>query len=216
MSGYRAFYIPIVLICVIHACSDPVKILPLGDSITDGDSLHQSYRRQLWLKLDSAGFNMDFIGSKNLNGYHDHPPLFDDYTPDIVLLHIGTNDVFKCHETDTILSNIKRIIETLRNDNPSVKILLAQIIPLAAADLLGFDDTYCDSTKSLNTRIIELNELLPELVKDSYMETSPIILVDHYSRIDPASHLFDGIHPDEAGEKIMAAAWFSALEEFVN
>ena len=47
-----------------------VRILPLGNSLTDGDGEHNSYRKPLWHMLDSAGFNADFIGSKNLNGIH--------------------------------------------------------------------------------------------------------------------------------------------------
>ncbi len=43
----------------------PVNILPLGNSITNGTSSFNSYRRPLWNLLHKAGYNFDFIGSWN-------------------------------------------------------------------------------------------------------------------------------------------------------
>lgn len=58
------------------------KILPLGDSITDGDAQHDSYRRALWHLLRTAGFKGDFVGSRRLNGYYDDPPPHPDFDQD--------------------------------------------------------------------------------------------------------------------------------------
>jgi hypothetical protein len=44
-----------------------VKILPLGDSMTQGEAGHFSYRRPLWKMLDSAGYKVDFVGSLRTN-----------------------------------------------------------------------------------------------------------------------------------------------------
>ena len=43
--------------------SAAVRIMPLGDSITQGEHVEQGYRRGLWLKLNAAGFDVDFVGS---------------------------------------------------------------------------------------------------------------------------------------------------------
>jgi lysophospholipase L1-like esterase len=224
-----------------------VRILPLGNSITDGDGEHNSYRRPLWLMLDSAGFNVDFIGSKNRNGYDDNlppnpdfdldheghagwtsydvmsgpdgwdqqretlPEWLEQYTPDIVLMHIGTNDIFGCKSAASILTNINRIIEVLRNDNPRVIIFLAQILPLAGAEKLGFDDRYCNPSKTLNQLIVELNNTIAANIENLSNAESPVYLVDQYSGINPDIDLFDGIHPNETGEVKMAEAWYSKL-----
>ena len=53
-------------------CIDPVRIMPLGDSITydshSGDirpsSLRTSYRQPLWLSLTGTGYNVDFVHLK--------------------------------------------------------------------------------------------------------------------------------------------------------
>ena len=42
-----------------------VTIAPIGDSITNGGNGRPSYRRALWQKLQQAGYDVDFVGSKN-------------------------------------------------------------------------------------------------------------------------------------------------------
>ena len=44
-----------------------LKIMPLGDSITEGD-LYGGYRVNLKQMMDNAGFNTDFVGRKTTNG----------------------------------------------------------------------------------------------------------------------------------------------------
>lgn len=93
---------------------------PLRKLITQADKTHLSYRFALWQKLRIENVRFDFIGTMNTN-YGGNPafpdPAFDKdheghrgwradqllaslpswlggYTPDIVLLHVGTNDMF--------------------------------------------------------------------------------------------------------------------------
>ena len=40
-----------------------VNILPLGNSLTNGTNVYNSYRRYLWQMLHKANYNFDFIGS---------------------------------------------------------------------------------------------------------------------------------------------------------
>ena len=54
------------------------------------------------------------------------------YTPDMVLVELGTNEVFQCVPAKEAMNNISSIIDILRNKNPHVKIFLAQIPPLGA------------------------------------------------------------------------------------
>jgi predicted small lipoprotein YifL len=42
----------------------PLRIMPLGDSITEAEAGHNSYRRVLWKRLNGAGCSVDFVGSK--------------------------------------------------------------------------------------------------------------------------------------------------------
>src|SRR4051812_10644883 len=89
-----------------------VRVMPLGDSITDGFNVPGGYRIDLWQKLVAGGYRIDFVGSGR-NGPtslsdHDHEGhsgwtiaqidanvvnWLRSTTPRTVLLHIGTNDI---------------------------------------------------------------------------------------------------------------------------
>ena len=58
-----------------------IKILVLGDSITQAESNRASYRYPLWKKLVDAGLDFDFVGSMNrqFGQYNPGPPPHDDY-----------------------------------------------------------------------------------------------------------------------------------------
>src|SRR3982751_4842369 len=53
-----------------------VRVMPLGDSITEGTQVPGGYRIGLWQRVSSNGYRVDFVGSQfngpsNL-GDHDH------------------------------------------------------------------------------------------------------------------------------------------------
>ncbi|MFO1501126.1 MAG: DUF642 domain-containing protein [Verrucomicrobiota bacterium] len=207
------------------------RILCLGDSITQGDGSYNSYRRPLWQRLSWSGFSVDFVGSMTLNGSTLPPnPDFDlhheghsgwradeirnalpgwlaNYTPDVVLLHIGSNDVFQNEGGPNFLAqtvgDIHGIIRFLQADNPSVTILLAKIIP--AQNRTTPTDT------SWGSRITALNSQIDSIASSTTTTTSRVLVVDQYSGFNPSSDTSDGIHPNSAGEAKMASKWFDTL-----
>lgn len=197
----------------------PITILPLGDSITEMASWDRtSYRRPLWQLLTSNGYQVDFVGSvvdqSNVSDFdlnHEGhsgwtadqilgslPTWQQNYRPDVVLLHIGTNDLRLGQDIDETAAEIGRIIDTLRANNPQVVILLAKIIPTTT----GYAD-----------RIPQLNDQIAQVARAKTWENAPVIIVDHYSGFDPYKELFDGVHPNASGEWKMAQRWFWALTQ---
>ncbi|MGB3150760.1 MAG: putative Ig domain-containing protein [Maribacter sp.] len=225
-----------------------LKVLPLGNSITEGEDVHASYRRVLWNELKDDGYNIDFVGSKFFSGFFDLLPpegdLFDmhheghsgwdtnniisgagfdpgrgtlstwlnGYTPDAVLLHLGTNDVFNCRTNSQVLSDMDTIISLLRADNPNVVIFLAKIVPMGNSSILGFDDTYCNNGQTLSQMVTSLNNALTSYVPTKDTPHSPVILVDQNSNISVTADMYDGIHPNGQGEEKMAQKWFDAIQ----
>lgn len=200
--------------------SNPIKIMPLGDSITQGVTNQNSYRRLLWFDLLNAGYNVDFVGSIRwtTEGITPPTPDFDldnegyggwtsqqildnidgiatNNRPDIVLLHIGTNDLNINKTPQSIIDNINRTIQKLRQSNPNVKVLLAQIIPDGNPD-----------------RSPQLNSLIPTLASQISTSQSPVIVVDQYSDFNGSSDTLDTYHPNNTGELKMATRWFNALK----
>ncbi|HDQ40389.1 MAG TPA: cellulose-binding protein [Desulfonatronum sp.] len=192
--------------------------MPLGDSITQGNRHQNSYRRPLWHILEEAGLSVDFVGSQRRNHWGGPPdPDFDpDHEghwgwradqiltrlhkwtaaarPDIVLIHLGTNDLAHSKEPEVIADELSAAIQVLRTHNPRVAVLVAQLI----------DNAF------ISPLVQDLNEVIKGLAAGSTPE-SPIIIVDQWTGFDPRMHTYDGTHPNEAGERFMARRWAEAL-----
>ena len=223
-----------------------IKILPLGNSITNGTDKFNSYRRDLWKLLAKAGLNVDFIGSWNKHHMGgevpdsdfdmDHeghsgwtvanmfsPPSWDSargniyqwltrYTPDIVLVELGTNDVFQCRKPADIIEDMQKLIAVLRANNPSVKIFIAQIPPLG---IKWRDKNLCGNNYTYDSTIKVLNGMIASLCRSAGKSESPVVAVDQYSGIDPAVNMYDDIHPNAIGEAVMAKRWFDAIYKWL-
>ena len=104
--------------------SSTVKIMPLGDSITLGYPGDEGYRKNLYLDMINSGFNVDFVGSqKNGVGFDNDHEGYVGYQAnqirdnvygwlvnnpaDVVLLHIGTNDVESGQDVAGIVSEVE-------------------------------------------------------------------------------------------------------------
>ena len=200
-----------------------IKILPLGDSITQGGEGYASYRRSLWFLLQDAGFNVDFIGHqiKHHGDLSDNLKDFDlnheghwawetgeldekldgwlkGYTPDIVLLHVGTNDFDRGQSNESTMQEIKSIIAKLRKNNAKVAIFIAKIIPMKNKD-----------TSSINNSIALL-------VDAQNTQKSPLVIVDQYTDYEPLVDNHDNYHPNSKGEDKIANKWFEVLEDYLQ
>ncbi|MCC0175772.1 hypothetical protein I4641_02100 [Waterburya agarophytonicola K14] len=194
----------------------------LGDSITQGDKERNTYRRPLWQKLEEADFTtVDFVGSQteNSDGPNPNPDFdldheghsgfrtdeillqLDDWVesaqPDVVLIHLGTNDILQVQSAESTVDELGQVIDTLRDENPNVTIFLAQIIP----------------TINNNDELLALNEQIPVLAEEKDLEDSPIIVVDQFSGFSLADDTYDSIHPNSDGEDKIAEQWFAGLSE---
>ncbi len=204
---------------------ETVRIMPVGDSITAGRYIggsgdtYTSYRRPLWFDLQNGGYNVDFVGDRQ-RGYGNKDFDMDmsgdggwpaqwvvgnitnwmvDYDPDIILLHIGTNDLLRGEGEANAIADIQEIISRVRNVKPDTIIFIAQVFPL---DHNGYTEDL------LNAQIATLSNLsTPE---------SPIIIVDQNTGINLATQSYDNIHPNLAGEEEMAVRWFAALTPILD
>ena len=135
------------------------------------------------------------------------------YTPDIVLIELGTNDVFQCRKPTDMFANLNVILHLLREKNQHVKIFLAQIPPMGKQ---WSDKKLCSNDTTYAEAIINLNNDMVGYAKSHSTIKSPIILVDQFTGIDPAKDMFDDIHPNTNGEKIMAERWFNAIQPYLK
>lgn len=199
----------------------PLRIMPLGDSITQSDSEHDSYRRPLFHALTEArsGAPVDFVGSLSTNhrgapprpdfdlDHEGHwgwrvdeilerlPGWLEAHRPDVVLVHLGSNDIFQREPNDETVRELSALVDTVLAAEPSATILVAKIIST--------------TTPAANARILDFNARL------SGLETQyrgAVRLVDHHTGFVAERMTYDGVHPNEEGERHMAERWLEALE----
>jgi lysophospholipase L1-like esterase len=192
-----------------------VRVIPLGDSITDGTQVPGGYRIGLWQRFSSNGYRVDFVGTQFNGpaslGDHDHEGhpgwridqidanivgWLQTFTPHTVLLHIGTNDVLQNFNLSTAPNRLSALIDHITNTAPSAEVFVAQIIPLA------------NSSQDAAARTF--NAAVPGIVQSKVDAGKHVHLVDMHSALTTAD-LIDGIHPTAGGYDKMAATWFTAL-----
>ncbi|WP_130512843.1 SGNH/GDSL hydrolase family protein [Krasilnikovia cinnamomea] len=189
----------------------PLRIMPLGDSITYGvGSLTvDSYREDLRRRLTAAGLSVDFVGSQASGRGADrdnegHPGWtiqqiaaqadrwLATQRPDVVLLQIGTNDMVRKVDVAGAPARLSALIDQIRAARPSAEIFVARI---PSARLAGY-----------RTRIAAFNAAVPRVVAG---KGARVHLVDQSSigGID----LRDSVHPHDFGYAKMAFNWYRAL-----
>ncbi|MGI5373164.1 GDSL-type esterase/lipase family protein [Streptomyces sp. CA-251387] len=207
------------------AAADPVRIMPLGDSITGSPGC---WRALLWNRLQAAGYtDIDFVGTLTHRGCaqaHDGdneghggelvtnvadqnllPGRLAATLPDIVVMHFGTNDVWSSISPDRILAAYTKLVEQMRAANPDMKVLVARLIPMNPSGCTG-----CAQ------RVVDFNARIPEWARTTSTSRSPVTVVDQWTGFDTATDTYDGVHPSASGDEKIAARWYPALAALLD
>ncbi|KAB8174233.1 SGNH hydrolase [Microbispora catharanthi] len=193
-----------------------VRVMPLGDSITEGTQVPGGYRIGLWQRLAAGRYTIDFVGSQYNGpaslGDHDHEGhpgwridqidanitgWLRNYTPRTVLLHIGTNDVLQNYNVSGAPQRLSTLIDHITAAAPNAEVFVATIIPLSNSGQEAAARTF--------------NAAIPGIVQSKVNSGKHVHLVDMHSKLTTAD-LIDGIHPTANGYDKMAAAWYAALQ----
>jgi lysophospholipase L1-like esterase len=206
------------------AAAAPVRVMPLGDSITAGPGC---WRAKLWNRLQTTGYtDVDFVGGVSDGGGcnpgyaydHDHeghggysatgiadqnqlPPWLAAARPDIVLMHLGTNDMWGGYiPLQNKLNAYTKLVTQMRANNPAMKIIVAQIIPMSAA-----------ACATCPADVVALNQAIPGWAAGLTTTQSPIAVADLWTGFDAVADNLDGVHPNDRGFQKMADAWYPVL-----
>ena len=124
------------------------------------------------------------------------------YTPDIVLLHLGNNDAGHSESADRMADELKQVIRLLQQDNPSVSILLARVIPCV--------------NPIWNARLTVLNSVIDDVAADTRTATSNVMVVDLAAGFDPLEDTLDHTHPNARGAEKMANKWMEGIQKVLD
>ncbi|MEU3494231.1 FG-GAP-like repeat-containing protein [Kitasatospora cineracea] len=192
-----------------------LRVMPLGDSITAGyrSSTDAGYRGPLAdLVARQSRYAVDLVGS-NHNGAVADPDneghsgyVVNDVAagidgwlaaaqPDVVLLHIGINDLDrgtdKAHAADRASALIDRILA----DRSGVSVLVMGLIP---------------TTPDLTAQVADYNTALSQAVR-AKQDQGRKVRYTAAPALTPAE-MADGLHPDDLGYQRMAQTFDQALD----
>ena len=206
----------------------PVLIMPVGDSITHGTGGQSSYREPLNNLFIQEECSFTFVGSQTTNNRHDgfvsphegysghnadhflnglsngagdNRGISDSmarFAPDVVLLHLGTNDSRRGQNVNQTVAELDQIIATILLHNESATVLLANVIPWYR------DEATQIAVETLGDRIEEYA---------AQLDNPQVHLVDVRSGYSVNLMIDDLVHPNADGDAHIADAFFSVFDD---
>lgn len=196
-----------------------VKIMPLGDSITFGtrDPSYGGYRHLLWTLLKNDGYKIAFVGSgksgkastpdsdneghpgwtiSQIKNGIDSDDWLETYKPDIILLHIGTNDIRQGNAASAP-ENLSTLLDDILARVLQTHVIVAQVIPFRRGPERGHQS---------------YNAAIPGIVASKGSRVSMVDMQNILSKGDYA----DGLHPNADGYDKMARAWEPAIRAVLS
>lgn len=238
------FVLVLVLLTSTESAAQTMRILPLGNSITEGtytistpaEGVKIAYRYTLYNLLTSAGYNFNFVGHMNTgyevfsdsehggipgtrdeylvrllqDGYDQRwgvqttggQPYLDVYPADLILLHIGTNDI--THDEGASPGSVSQILDEIdaweARTGTEVTVIVARIL-----------NRTDDSDLTLTTT--QFNNNVAAMVAARNDESITLVDIESGAGIDYFNELqADGIHPTASSYAKMGEKWFEAIQ----
>jgi acyl-CoA thioesterase-1 len=182
--------------------ASPTKtILVLGDSLSQGFGLapSEAYPMLLAKKLRAAGLNFQVTNASAAGGTTqgglERLPAHLKRKIDIFIVELGINDAFGGVPVDQIQNNLQQIIDKAKTRNPGVRVVIAGMqLPNYAAD----------------DYVSAFGKMFADLAAKNGATLVPYLLQSVAG--DPSLNLSDGIHPNAAGQKVLAETVWHVLE----
>ncbi len=200
--------------------------MPVGDSITDGSSFDSpdgsgGYRGTLYTLLGNAGYNVDYVGSTTINSEllvekeHDgHSGWRIDQIdsgiagwlgtiedPDVVLIHIGTNDFGQGLDTANAINRLDALVLKIATLRPYAHIVVTNLM---------------ERNEPQNAQIqAQFNPYVQAMVNAHVTAGRRVSFLDMRAAV-PIADMPDQLHPNQTGYDKMAAAWLPAIQAVIS
>ena len=204
------------------AQNPPIRIMPLGDSITYGAGSAGGYRTPLYRLLTNLNFNVDFVGSQTTNPDANLPDLdheghsgwtiggidggilgwFDAVAdPDVILLHIGTNDSGGGNAFTNMVSNLDALVTKMSLARPYAHIIVSSLLKRGEPNYTAITNYF--------------NPFIPGKVAAQQALGRRVTYLDMHAGLD-LSDTYDNLHPNQVGYNKMATNWVTAITNVIS
>lgn len=224
----------------VDAVGAQTRILPLGDSITQGGQSHASWRHALHQQLTGAGYHIDFVGTQsqifggdppNLTWYPNYLTTFDrdheghwGWRTDQIEAVIAA--VAGATQPDIVLIHLgtndigQQGAAGVVNADANLRLVIGAIraarptVTLLLAEVvpIGPGTSYFANA----AQVAPLNAAIRAIGVELDTPASRVIVVDQNTGYNTSVLMQgDGLHPNTAGEAFLAANWAQALAPFL-
>lgn len=205
-----------------------IKILFLGDSITDSNRDKRNYHnlgngyayysaqalKEAYPDIEFEFINMGINGNRSDQIFDRLSRDVIDFKPDIISVLCGINDIWHRYGSERIMTsdeqfelNYRSILKRIRKETDAKLLIMAPYI----LDCVGKDNMRED-----------LKTLLPIVrrLADEYADAF-VPLDEHFNKAmetmpEPRYYSPDGVHPNENGARLIAQHYTEAIKPLVN
>jgi acyl-CoA thioesterase-1 len=187
--------------------SNVVTIVALGDSLTAGYGLsrQQAYPALVAEKMRAAGYEFEVVnagssGDTTAGGLRRLPAILRAHKKiDIFILELGINDAFRSVPIDQIRANLQAIIDQVRARHPAATIVIAgmQLPDYSSDDYVG-----------------AFGGIFGALAEKNRATLIPYLLEGVGG--NPALNQWDRVHPNAAGQRLLAENVWRVLEPLLR
>ena len=125
-----------------------------------------------------------------------------DSAPNIILLHIGTNDIYGS-DPGGAPTRLGKLIDDIVVDAPNALLVVSTIIP-------------CTSSMCPSATVNTYNKAVPTVVQQRASAGKHVLFVDMFAAFPSSDLSSDLIHPGEAGYEQMAVTWYTAIKSYLH
>jgi lysophospholipase L1-like esterase len=195
----------------------------------NGKDSNGGYRREFFAKASAANQKITFTGSQQNgpdsvngvtfpknheghsgftiddstgNGINDKSVLDPGFktTPHIVLLHIGTNDVYSPKGMQAGMADrLGKLLDELSTRAPNALIVVAKIVPLSSS----------------NSALTNYNNAVPGVVSAKAAQGKHVILVDPFTGFKSNMLSADGVHPNQSGYDYLGDTFYAGVASYL-
>ncbi len=204
-----------------HHSRTVVRVMPMGDSITEAGGTAMGYKGYLLNRLVRAGERVNYVGSqvatgpaalrdKNHEGHSGwQNASFEPtarrfiaaYRPDVVIYHVGTNDIWSNVDADTSIVRLRDVLSQIYAAKSNTHVVLAEIVRMNVG-------------KQAQWR--SYNRQIPGVVRDFRARGRKISLANLSGTLTIADLQTDGIHPTDEGHRKMARAFYPVVKAAID
>ena len=198
--------------------SKPLRVMPMGDSITVGiGSTHSAgYRLTFWNRMQEAGIRVNMVGGKangpeGFDGRHQGyngmtvyelsgivAEKLDRYRPDVILLMVGTNDTVRdSFSLRAFQVNFDVMADRIVANEPGALVLVSSVPPNKYGRGQGAK--------------LALNAFLRRFVEQRQAEGEDFHFVDGFAVLDDRRDMADTLHPNDGGYEKLGDAFADTL-----